>query len=357
MMLAGLLLAGLELGTRAFLGPTAPVPVYSGSEVSDRWLEAKGDTVHVISQASEMVDVQFPTQPTAPRVAVLGGSSVHGGSHLNANDEFPGLIQKSTGIRTLNLGKPANDSHDVVKILEDLLKWPMAGVVVYTGHNDFGNLFFNDRFGTVQQGRQARLQATLERFQLFNVLKRTLKPEVNGTQNVLADPSQSDTNLLAIGTERRTTALRYYQINLERMAWLCQRADVPLILVTPVGNINAPPVSRDCVFEPCAAQLHQEAVALFGTDRTRALSLLSQARDVDPIPLRAPTPAVDAVRAMGAHPGVTVVDAVAKLPGDERVDAPARWLFKDPVHFSAEGHLEMANLIAPIVREVLNSER
>ncbi len=357
MTLAALLLAGLELGTRAFLGPTAPVPVYSGSQVSGQWLEAREDTVHVISQASEMVDIQFPAQPTAPRIAVLGGSSVHGGSHLNASEEFPGLIQKSTGIRTLNLGKPANDSHDVVKILEELLKWPMTAVVVYTGHNDFGNLFFNDRFGTVQQGRQARLQASLERFQLFNVLKRTLKPEVNGSQNVLADPLRSDTDLLAIGTERRTTALRYYKLNLERMAWLCERADVPLILVTPVGNIYAPPVSRDCVFEPCAAQLHQEAAALLDADRARALSLLEQARNVDPIPLRAPSPAVDAVRAMGAHPGVTVIDAVASLPVDRRVDAPARWLFKDPVHFSAAGHIEMAHLIAPIVRGVINSER
>jgi len=354
---AALLLGGLEWGARLKFGPTSPVPVYSGSEIAGQWLEAKGDTVHVVSQASEMANWVFPTQPQDPRIAVLGGSSVHGGSHLKATSEFPGLIERATGITTLNLGKPANDSHDVVKILEELLAWPLDAAVVYTGHNDFGNLFFNDRFGDLSQGLQARAQAFLEHFQVFNVLKRNLQPEVHGTQNINANANETDKNLAAIGAVQRAAALRYYAINLQRMAWLTRRAGVPLILVTPVGNVGAPPVSESCVFEPCAQELHNEAMFQMDSDRDQALELLRHARDVDPIPLRAPRSAVEAVRALSGDPGVTVVDAVALLPTDHNYEAPARRLFVDPVHFSPEGHRAMASLLAPIVTEVVLNDR
>jgi lysophospholipase L1-like esterase len=333
------------------------VPVFSGHQVVGKWLEARGDSVHVVSESSEMVIRVFPTQPQSPRIAVLGGSSVHGGSHLKASAEFPGLIEQATRITTLNLGKPANDSHDVVKILEELLAWPLDAAVVYTGHNDFGNLFFNDRFGGLSQGRQAHAQAFLERFQLFNVLKRSLQPEVQGAQNIDANPNETDENLAAIGTSQRAAALRYYAINLQRMAWLTRRAGVPLILVTPVGNVGAAPTSASCIFVPCAGKLHQEAMFQLNSDREQALKLLRHARDVDPIPLRAPRAAVEAVRAFGGEPGVTVVDAVALLPTDPRYQAPSKHLFADPVHFSAEGHRAMAALLSPIVAEVVHSDR
>ena len=353
---AAFLLGSLEWGTRLTFGPTTPVPVYSGPKAAERWLEAKGNSVYVVSQASEMANTVFPTEPRAPRIAVLGGSSVHGGSHLDANAEFPGLIEQATGITTLNLGKPALDSHDVVQILEELLAWPLDAAVVYTGHNDFGNLFFNDRFGSLTQGLQARTQAFLERFQLFNVLKRNLQSEAQGKQNITANTNETDTDLTTIGTERRTAALRYYEINLQRMVWLTRRAGVPLILVTPVGNVGAPPTEKSCIFEPCAMKLHNDAILQLNSDRAEALKLLRQARDVDPIPLRAPRAAVEAVRALDGDSGVTVVDAVALLPTDPRYEAPSRRLFLDPVHFSPEGHRAMASLLAPIVTEVVYSD-
>ena len=353
---AALFLGGLEWGARLIFGPTTPVPVYSGHKVAGQWLEARGDSVYVVSQASEMASTVFPTAPRSPRIAVLGGSSVHGGSHLDASAEFPGLIEQATGITTLNLGKPANDSHDVVQILEELLAWPLDAVVVYTGHNDFGNLFFNDRFGNLTQGMQAHLQAFLERFQLFNVLKRTLQPEAQGKQNITANANETDMDLTAIGTERRTAALRYYEINIQRMVWLTRRAGVPLILVTPVGNVGAPPAEKSCIFEPCAMKLHEQAILQLNSDRAQSLKLLRHARDVDPIPLRAPSAAVEAVRALEGDAGVTVVDAVALLPSDHSYEAPSRHLFLDPVHFSPAGHHAMASLLSPIVTEVVHSD-
>ena len=47
-------------------------------------------------------------------------------------------------------------------------------MVVYTGHNDFGNAYFQERFAGLSGGILARLRRILEHSQTYCRLRRTL---------------------------------------------------------------------------------------------------------------------------------------------------------------------------------------
>ncbi|MFT5679427.1 MAG: lysophospholipase L1-like esterase [Myxococcota bacterium] len=350
---AAVMLAGAELMLRVVLGPPPPpVAVYSGLQPHEHYFSTDEGSVTADYQSRD----PFPPWPAAvphPRAAVIGGSSVHERSAgVRPEGEFPALIAAATGIDTLNLGSPALDSHDLVRLVEELLVSPPDVLVVYTGHNDFGNTYFNQRYGNLSAGLSARAQAGMEQLQLFCQLRRLIAPLSQATS---AGPSFNNQGA-PISRTQWWAALRYLEANLRRIVWMSDKADVPVVLVTPVSALARPPAALRCMGDgPCAMELWR--AALEETDPLTSEALMRRARDTDGIPMRAPSQAIDAVRRVAQEEGAILVDAERDLPRHIGLDTPADGLFHDHVHFTAAGHAAMAELIAPAVQTAMQTAR
>lgn len=330
---------------RWLLGPPPPpVVVFSGLEPHESYFSVEDGMVTAIYQSRDPLP-PWSAVVDHPRIAVIGGSSVHERSAgVLPQQQFPALIEDATGIDTLNLGSPALDSHDLVRLVEELLEFQLDTLIVYTGHNDFGNTYFNQRYGSIRAGLSARTQAGMEQLQLFCQLRRMLTPI---TQTTTAGPNTIPGQAPIISRTQWWAALRYLESNLRRIVWMSQKADVSVLLVTPVSSLASPPASRLCPEEgPCSSVLWGSARSLYSTDREAAEALMRKARDHDPIPMRAPSHAVDAVRRVAAEEGVRLIDAERDLPQHDTMATPAEELFYDHVHFTAAGHLAMANLLS-----------
>ena len=133
---------------------------------------------------------------------------------------------------------------------------------------------------------------------------------------------------------------------------MSRKADVPVVLITPVSALNRPPAALRCMGEgPCAMTLWRAARE--ETDPAAAEALMRRARDHDGIPMRAPALAVEAIRRVASEEGVVLIDAEQLLPRHKGLNTPADELFYDHVHFSAAGHAAMAELIAPAMQALL----
>lgn len=346
-----LLIAAFEGLLRLALGPPPPpVRVFNALGDHERWLveqDGKVSTTYVDIQPPE----PFPAAWDGPRCAVHGGSSVHAGTpSLPSSGEFPALIGRELGIPVINLGSPGLDTFDHRAITEEMLAWPWTCMIVYAGHNDFGNAFFQARYGDLLSGVGARTRAGLEHFQLFVQLHRLLAP-VEGLPRTVMGRGGPDQHL--IDDTRWWAALRYLEANARRMVWLAKQKGVRTIIVSPVSDVLEVPGQQDCAGPDCAAEVYRQAVAASRTDGAQAAALLRRARDLDRVALRAPTAAQEAFRRVAEEEGATFVDAEALLPQEPGVPVPAQRLFVDGVHFSAEGHQAMARVLAPVVRQVV----
>lgn len=349
---AAVVLALAELGLRLALGPPPPpLKVYRVVGQTDQYLVPTGDLL-----APTYEDV-MPIEPFAPRAegrrfAALGGSSVHvGGMNVTTEQEFPALLGEALGVEALNLGAPGIDSFDIVQIVQELEEVSLDALVVYTGHNDLGNVLFQERYSELSSRLLVQTLPWLEHLQLFCQVRRAItrpdgRPRVKGIESLRPEQPRLD-------PVRRGIAIRHYATNLERVAWLCQQRDLPLVVVVPVCDLVRPPAQQPCSGEDCPDELHARGLAASQTDREEGARLLREARDRDQTIMRADGTMEDVVRAMQGQPGVTVVDAPWELPRDEAADVPATDLFVDHIHLSVAGHAAMAELLEPALGAAL----
>jgi len=348
--------AAVEVGLRLFLGPPPPpVRVFSEHRPVETYLVQVGDQVQARYDGEAGIP-DFDATPRGRRVAVLGGSSARGGTRgLALDGEFPALLGAALGVEVLNLANPSRDSHDVRRLAGELLEsWPPDVLVVYTGHNDFSNTFFHERYAGYAGGARAWATALAERSQIYVQLRR-LRAGWTGKLGAAPRLGRSQLQVAAPLTgDQLWTTLRYLDANLRRVAWLCRRQGVPLVLCTPASRLVTQPVNPSCDVQPCAMERFEGALAVQDSDPAAAVRLLREARDLDTVPLRAPTFATDLIREIArGEAGVTLVDAEADLPRHPGLDVAGEHLFEDPVHFSAAGHRAMAELLAPAVRSAL----
>lgn len=350
-------LALVEGGLRLVAGPPPPpVSVFQVKGDVETYLELTEQTARPTYQLIEEIP---PFSRTAGGAAVLGGSSVHvGGGQVETPDEFASLLSERLSVPFANLGAPGLDSFDLASIVTELSAVELDLLVIYTGHNDLGNVMFQQRYGDAVGGLSASFLPIFERTQLFSQLRRALRPPAGTAHPDKPGVIRRDRSLRPT-TAQRSAAARFLTANLQRIVWTCQRRDLPLILVVPASDLLAPPARDPCeAGVPCAKALWQRGVQANQQGQSaEGLALLQQARDIDPVTIRASSAVEAAVRSLADEPGVTVIDAAADLPRMDGRLVPHRRLFEDAIHLSLAGHVALADLIEPAARAALQPPR
>jgi len=342
-----LALLAIEGGLRLVMGPPPPpVRVLGALQDHDEYLSAQG--AYIVANYVEKDPPVISVESKAPRCAVLGGSSVHdGAATVRTASEFPALLGETVGFPVVNLGSPGLDSFDMVRVVEDMVQWKWSCIVLYGPHNDFGNAFFQARFGTPLGALGAHALAFMERFQLFTQVARLVHAS-GGTR--LKDHDRGA--LAGLDDERFERILRYLEQNHRRMAWLAEQHGIETIIVSPVGHtLNQP--GDPCTSPGCAWPIYKQAMNNADWNPQKAAQLFREARDADRVGLRAPTAATEALHRVAIDTGSVWVDAENMVPQHQLVPLPSPLLFTDGVHFTAAGHRAMAEAIAPAVRQAV----
>jgi len=357
-----LFFAVAELLARAFLGPPHP-PMVASIPSDGTFLQLHGDMVHAPYQEPELPP--FPLEPgERPRVVWLGGSSVHGAWGVDTNREAAAQVMGVLPIESLNLGSPGLDTTHLVQLLPEALALQPAAIVLYTGHNDFGNHVFTGAFDERTQVGIA-LASWARNSRLYELLAVYL-----GRQNAIR-PAEAASEFYELGPKEKA----FVRGNLEqRLRWLAraaQEAEVPLILLTPVSNPWSPSLLWECPEKAAAIDLGETArpndprriprEQLEGDCRdlvwARAVSdrdheTLDWLRDTDPLPTRADGATVEMIRRVAEEEGLLLVDINASFRERGGGLEPEAW-FIDNLHPSPRGQRAISRHVAPTLETLL----
>jgi len=372
------LLGAAELGLRLILGPPDP-PIL----VAPRWtrdgpaFNAEADGVHPRYQNRDQVP-SFAAEPTPgrPRVFVLGGSSVHGGSMLDHSIEFPALLEAdlaSSGLdaEVINLARPSLDSHGISIIVDEALAYRPDLLVLYLGHNDLGNTTMEARYAGVTGALEARTQVLLRRLKLYEILTAGAARSLPATQAQHADRFRNP----PLDASQRLLAATSLRDNLLHIAYSAKRQGVAVIMVTPISELSrhppsgtlcpehqglleqrrgprnqpeTPELDRVLAAQPdCPRLLFARGERRLRADLPGACEDLLRANDLDPRPLAASEDMVQAVRDAAQISDAVLLDMRADVLAEHCVP-PQTW-FRDNVHFTDAGHRWIAAYLAPAV--------
>ena len=192
--------------------------------------------------------------------------------------------------------------------MDEVTQWPFDAVVLYTGHNDYGNAYFLERFSGTRGGLLAYATSFLERFQTYVQLRRSIRGWQGREGQAFGGEHLVDHPLLT--PLQKATTLRYLLNNVRRIHWICEQAGLPLLLILPAHDPSRVP-------------------ALEG------------------IPLFAPGPAVSALEELAGELEIPVLHAQDYLP--------SRNHFEDIVHLSVVGHRSLAKGLAPMLKDLIRS--
>ncbi len=350
LLVAAALLLAAEGLLRVALGPLPPaVRVYRALGERERYLVPEGPGLTAAHQDDPVL-----LRTGELQVVALGGSSVHGGSPgVRRGGEFPGIAARHLRRPVANLGSPGLDSFDHVEILRELAQLPAGErpqlVLLYAGHNDFGNARFQARYGSRAAGLAAHAQSALEQVAVYVHLRRLLRPP-EGRARERGVPL----DLPPLTEPQWEAAGRDLVRNLDQMALITADMGARLLVLTPVSDLLRRPVDLPCADPPCAAARFDAALALRTIDPAAAAAGLRSARDADRVGLRAPSSAQAAMLALPQRwPHVAAVDLEARLPAAPDAPVPTPALFDDGLHFTAWGHQQVGAIAAEAARPLL----
>lgn len=248
-----------------------------------------------------------PKPPGVVRIVVAGGSTAAGGHVPELG--FPAQLAHALPrwaprrrVQLLDVAKSGEPSTYVRRVVEHVLADGEPDVlVVLTAHNEF--LHGDDTTAT------ARAAAWLgERSALYRVLARALAPAPGDVDARAAVEAERRRPVLR-DSPRYRRALERFRRNLRRIADAAAARRVPLLLLTGPSNVRDWPPSSVAGADEARRAWEAGRAALAAGHPDEARPRLLAARDLDPIPTRAPAALNDAVRALADAEGVTLVDA------------------------------------------------
>lgn len=298
-----------------------------------------------------------PDTPDHTRIWVLGSSSV-AAPHRDAFTRPLAAALDDHAVQVTNLGWEGMTSWDLRQRLETALAvadergHSIDAAVLYLGHNDITYTYHfalaMPRFDAliapvwVAVGEPFRERDDGDAYWLF--AHRRVPRILDALQNagwITLQPSTFEP------LEER--AVSRFGVELDRMLSTLARRDVPVLIVTPVGNLETRPFG---VVQQ-TGRLWEDGMA--ATDEAQRLSLLMQARDSEVFTpdMRAKSALLDVMRSRAVAPApgapVQLCDLETRLPakglhlGDD--------LFDDPVHLSEAGFDAITHTIADCLRE------
>lgn len=373
LLLSFVILVGIEGLTRLLTGPPLVPVVVRMPDGSEGLFE--GDPLRPKLDEHAAWWPAGDKDPARPRIVMLGGSSLAGppqDGRLAANQ-----LASLLGAEVVNLGVGGMDSGHLLAELPGVLSLEPDLVVVYSGHNDMGNAVFSQRFAQPGAVAMARARQVLGHSRVFELLEASWRGREE--KQVIV---QWDSRDMAIGEAEKKAVLADFQRRMSALLYGLVEAGIPVLLSTVVSNAFFPSVHWECperlealgvrpsrtailplsgvdpakvaaaaAEAPCR-DLDQLAARLqWAEDPQGAAAALLSLRDSDPKPLRAPSQVNEVIREL-VGPGVTLVDTAAAFQEAGQGVEPPLW-FRDPVHFSTDGHRALAVLLARSAAEVL----
>ena len=231
----------------------------------------------------ESFSVEKP--PNGFRIFCLGGSTVQG-RPFSTETSFTSWLElslraadPSRAWEVVNCGGISYASYRLTPILLELLEHEPDLFVIYTGHNEF----LEDRtYRAVKRTPRwiVRTHGTLTRLRTYNVLrswwvgseKLTDRPVLPSDVDALLDYKGGLEDYVRDDGWRRDIR-EHFEFNLRQMIHLAGGADVPVILVNPVSDLeNTPPFKF----------AHGDGIA--AAEREAFLRLWDEARSLDATP-------------------------------------------------------------------------
>ena len=384
LLVAFAVLAGVEGVLRLIYGPPPNTRFLRPQWMGDGPLfTIQGSQASTNYQGIDSIGA-FPLEPSpgVPRMLGFGESSMRGGSGLPPAREFPNLIAsmltaQGTPLEAVNLGRSGFDTNLLPRVVYEALVFKPTLALFYFGHNDIANATIEQRYGDLGGALEARATVLLERTQIFTQLQQRLAPRAPRRPLTMDE-------IVGMTQAQVTATVANFKRNLSTAVALCQSAGVEPILITPGSPIDrwfaSTPVCPDALpggaWTPFRAgytlrldrispsdveRAHQlaptcpEVEYLWGLltlqrgDRDQGWALLAAARDDDPVPMRANSQIVEAVREVAAERDAGLVDFEASL----RTQNTEEGLFSDNVHLTPPTHEMLARLALPVVAERL----
>lgn len=366
LLVAGAVLAAIEGVARLASGPPVVPVVVRMPDGSEGLFTTDPVTPKLVEHQAWWP--QGPKDPARPRIVMLGGSSLAGppqDARLAAN-QLAGLLDAEV----VNLGVGGMDTGHLLAELPGVLALDPDLVVVYSGHNDLGNAVFSQRYAEPGAVAVARVRQVLGHSRVYELLEAAWRGREEKAVVV-----QWDSRDMALGAAEKAAVLSDQEARLGALLDGLRQAGVPVLLSTVVSNAFFPsvhwecperlealgvPASRTAILPvgevdaaalaaaraeaPCR-DLDQVAARLqWVEDPAAAAEALQRLRDEDPKPLRAPR-RVNAILRELAGDGVELVDSAAEFQRLGGGVEPPGW-FRDPVHFSEDGHRALAVVLA-----------
>src|SRR4051812_13497771 len=304
-------LAACELALRAagvgkptdyndpFVGFSAIHPLFVLNEVTGRYEIPK-------SRQSHFQPESFAAKKAAHefRIFVLGGSTVQG-RPWSIETSFTmwlelqlNAIDPSRQYEVVNCGGVSYASYRLAPILVEVLNYQPDVVIFCEGHNEF----LEDRSYAPLKEQGAVLtwmEQQASRLRTFNLLRgAALAARSDTTAAGNAAPRlgpEVDARLDWKGgmaayhrdDHWQANVMQHFDYNLRRMVRIARNARVPLLLVSPVSNLQFAPFKSEHRSDIATAEqqefdeLMQQASDLYASDATGALALLERAAAID----------------------------------------------------------------------------
>ena len=247
-------------------------------------------------------------------IYVYGGSSiVLSNSGVYPHNVFSGKLQEALKGTALvsNFGRNGVDSlyeRDIFEYTSKIQKPDL--VIVYSGHNDYTNLYRH-----VVRPHYSLLKGTI--FQSLVRARKRFAGHAEWNIDFNFEP-MVDTYVAAVGLlpVNSSEFLRYDSIaegcfhdNIRRIADYAKANGIPVLLITPIGNLHKKPVGN-------AALLQEYERAVLIPDYGRRIAQLLEVRDRDFLApdIRAKTPLLQFMRRMeDERHGIYVLDLEQEL--------------------------------------------
>ncbi|MBI2435897.1 MAG: tetratricopeptide repeat protein [Candidatus Hydrogenedentes bacterium] len=354
---------------------------------------------------------EFPAQkaPGTFRIFCVGGSTMYGHPYDDLTSccgWLRAMLPKcdpSQRWELINAGGISYASYRSVRLMRELAQYEPNLFLVYSGDNEFlerrsySNLIEMPAFvrATLAGLGHSRVYTVVARLaqgkraaQLTQDGGRLLSAEVDTMLDQRFGPSQYERD-----EAWRAGVLQHFRYNLEAMSRIAKDAGASIVFITPPSNLaDCTPfksVNKDGMSDTvygefsrllklgetalgegqagaalefldkalaldgrCADALYRRGQALLRLGRYgEARAGLTQARDEDVCPLRAPSSFIEAVRDVAAKTQAPLVDFEAFAAGSSPHGIPGKEFFLDHVHSTIEGYRQLALLVMNVMAE------